>query len=277
MEHTLSVCGAPGAALDIRARIDDLISRGSGRIAFGFSGNPKDPSAVRGGPVFEFLFNVDHLLRKKGLRDKFELTFFAPMPRPGDRMGKNAVPQLNKMLAGKGIAQRVGTPLRGFDADGVIFRDESRLDADLVIFVPGGSGHPVLESSELPLNDAGFVRIDDHGLVEGTDNVYAVGDSAALEGPAWRAKQGHIAEIMARSAAHNITMADRGDPRRTGYQHHLSIICVMDIGNGAAFVYRSDKRELLIPLPWIGHWMKKGWGWYARSTKIGRMPRLPGL
>jgi sulfide:quinone oxidoreductase len=276
-EHTLSLCAAPDTALDLRARIDDLIARGSGRIAFGFSGNPKDGSAVRGGPVFEFMFNVDHLLRKKGLRDTFELTFFAPMPHPGDRMGKNAVPHLTKMAADRDIAMRVGTALRGFDADGVVFADGSRLDADLVIFVPGASGHPVLESSGLPVNDAGFVRIDDHGLVEGSDNVYAVGDSAALEGPAWRSKQGHVAEIMARAAAHNITMADRGDPQRIGYQQHLSIICVMDIGSGAAFVYRDHRRELLIPLPIIGHWMKKGWGWYARATKTTRMPRLPGL
>lgn len=276
-ENTFSLCEAPAAALGIRARIDDLVSRGQGRIAFGFSGNPKDSSAVRGGPVFEFMFNVDHLLRKKDLRERFELTFFAPMPRPGERLGDKAFPRLTSMLTGKGIARRVGTPLRGFDADGVMFGDESRLDADLVVFVPGAAGHPVLESSDLPLNDAGFVHIDKHGLVEGTDNVYAVGDSAALEGPAWRAKQGHVAEVMARVAVHNITMADRGESDRRGYQEHLSVICVLDIGNGAAFVYRGTKRELMIPLPVVGHWMKKGWGWYARATKTGRMPRLPGL
>ncbi len=42
----------------------------------GFGGNPKDTSAVRGGPAFEVLFNVDTYLKKKGVRDNFELDFF---------------------------------------------------------------------------------------------------------------------------------------------------------------------------------------------------------
>ncbi len=48
----------------------------------GFGGNPKDPSNVRGGPAFEVLFNVHNELKKKGIRDNFELTFFAPMEKP---------------------------------------------------------------------------------------------------------------------------------------------------------------------------------------------------
>ncbi len=31
----------------------------------------------------------------------------------------------------------------------------------------------------------------------------------------------------------------------------------MDTGNGAAFVYRSDKGGKMIPMPIVGHWMKK--------------------
>ena len=62
-----------------------------GTLAFGFSGNPKEPSAMRGGPVFEFLFGIDSWLRKQGRRDKFKLVFFhaggqtranASAPRP---------------------------------------------------------------------------------------------------------------------------------------------------------------------------------------------------
>ena len=58
---------------------------------------------------------------------------------------------------------------------------------------------------------------------------------------------------------------------------HLNILCVMDTGNGAAFVYRSDNGGKMIPMPIIGHWMKKMWGWYCRSSKLGRIPRIPGM
>jgi sulfide:quinone oxidoreductase len=134
-----------------------------------------------------------------------------------------------------------------------------------------------VKASDLPLNEAGFIRIDDHGLVEGTRNVYAVGDIAALEGPAWRAKQGHVAEVMARNAVFNIVMNEQAKTDRRGHREHLSIICLLDTGNGAALVYRDNLRDFVIPLPVVGHWMKRGWGAYARWTKLGKIPRLPGL
>jgi sulfide:quinone oxidoreductase len=276
-EHTLSICGSPQSGVDIRDRLDALIAKGSGSIAVGFGGNPKDRSAVRGGPAFELLFNIHVLLKRKKIRDRFELNFFAPMAEPGERMGPRALSMLDSMLISSGIAKRVGTPITGFDPAGVAFTDGSRLDADLVLFIPGAAGHPALAASDLPLNDAGFIRIDDHGLVEGTTNVYAAGDVAALEGPDWRAKQGHTAEVMARNAAFNIVAVEAGRPDRKGYQAHLSIVCLMDTGDGAAMVYRGRTRNIVIPLPVVGHWMKQGWGRYARAVKLGRIPRVPGL
>jgi sulfide:quinone oxidoreductase len=277
VEKTLSICGAPDSAIAIRDRLDTLIAKGSGRIAVGFGGNPKDRSAVRGGPAFELLFNIDHDLRRRRLRDRFELTFFAPMAEPGEKMGAPALSLMGRMLERSRISARTGTPIAGFDEGGVAFTDGTRLDSDLTLFVPGIAGHPVLAASDLPLNEAGFVRIDDHGLVEGTDNVYAAGDVAALDGPEWRAKQGHTAEVMARNVAANIIAAESGRPERRGYQALLAIMCVLDVGSGAALIYRGNRRAIAIPLPVVGHWMKRGWGAYARQTKLGRMRRLPGL
>ena len=277
VEHTLSICGAPATAIEIRDRLDALVAKGGGSIAVGFGGNPKDRSAVRGGPAFELLFNIHDLLRRKGLRDSFTLTFFAPMAEPGERMGRRALDLTRVMFDKDRIPSRTGTPITGFDEHGVAFADGTRLDADLVLFIPGAAGHPVLAASDLPLNEAGFVRIDDHGLVEGTSDVYAAGDVAALEGPEWRAKQGHTAEVMARNAAANILATEAGRPERLGYQAHLSIVCLMDTGNGAAMVYRGRTRNVVIPLPVVGHWFKRGWGTYARLTKLGRLRRLPGL
>ena len=277
VEHTLSICGGPQAGLDIRERLDALIAKGSGTIAVGFGGNPKDRSAVRGGPAFELLFNIHELLKRRKLRDRFELVFFAPMAEPGERMGPRALSMLDSMLRSTSIPKRVGVPIAAFDEQGVAFTDGTRLDADLVLFIPGAAGHPVVASSDLPRNEAGFVRIDDTGLVEGTTDIYAVGDVAALEGPEWRAKQGHTAEVMARNAAFNILATEAGRPGRKGYQEHLAIMCLMDTGNGAAMVYRGHTRNIVIPLPVIGHWFKQAWGRYARATKLGRIPRVPGL
>ncbi|HSN90237.1 MAG TPA: FAD-dependent oxidoreductase, partial [Anaeromyxobacteraceae bacterium] len=185
-EHTHTICGAPEQTERLRDALAARLARGSGRIAMGFGGNPKDPSAVRGGPAFELMFNVDTLLRRRGLRDRFELTFFAPMASPGARMGEKAVGAIQGMFGRLGIGMRFGKKISSFEPGGVGFEDGSRLEADLVVFVPAGEGHAVVKASALPRNEAGFVKIDGGCAVPGFPGVWAVGDAAALEGPDWR-------------------------------------------------------------------------------------------
>ncbi len=51
----------------------------------------------------------------------------------------------------------------------------------------------------------------------------------------------------------------------------------MDMGNSAAWVHRDARTERPVPLPWVGHWLKKGWGAYLRASKRRQVPRLPGM
>lgn len=277
LENTLSICGKPELSLALRDKIDMLIAKGSGRIAIGFGGNPKEKSAVRGGPAFEFIFNIHNLLKKKKIRDKFELTFFAPMDEPGAKMGKSSMKMMDKMFSDCKLNKRYGKKIKEFVTDGVIFEDNSKLDSDLTMFIAAASGHSVLKNSDLQLNEAGFIKIDDNCLVLGTSNIFAIGDIAAIEGPEWIAKQGHIAELMGQNAAYNIIETEKGTTKRKGYKKHINILCVMDTGNGAAYVFRNEKKTFVIPMPFFGHFMKKAWGKYSKLTKTGKFPRLPGM
>jgi sulfide:quinone oxidoreductase len=278
VEHTLSICGRPEEALDIQKELDLLIAKGGGKIAMGFGGNPKDSSAVRGGPAFELFFNVHNRLKKLGIRDKFEMTFFAPMKTPGARMGSASTEKMNMIFQYMNLKQHYGKKIEEFRKGEVIFEDSTSLKADLIVFVPGSKGHEKMISSDLPLSEAGFIEVNQFNEVKGFDNIYAVGDVAKLEGADWRAKQGHIAEVMARNAAENIIIKENSLPfEKKSYTEHLNILCVMDTGDGAAFVYRDDNKQLMIPLPFIGHIMKKGWGVYTKLSKLGYIPRLPGL
>jgi len=276
IEYTLSICGSPEEARKIKERLEDLIQKGGGRIAFGFGGNPKDKTAVRGGPVFELLFNVEYFLRKKGIRDKFELTFFAPMPKPGERLGEKALKLMDEMFAKYGIKKVVGKKIKEFTEKGVIFEEDTILEADLILYTPAGWGHPVVEKSSLPKNEAGFVKILETCQVKGWENAYAIGDCAAIEGPPWTAKQGHLAEVMAEITAHNIAVKEglKADAPRS-YKEHISILCLMDMGGrGAGLAYRDQKRALFIPLPVVGHWLKKLWGVYYKLHKLGKIPKV---
>jgi len=277
MEHTLSICGKPEEATALYEKLDALILKDNGKIAMGFGGNAKDTSAVRGGPAFEVLFNVDTYLKKKGVRDNFELTFFAPMEKPGQKMGDKALVMMDKMFKMTNINKKVGSKITVFTEDGIEFEDGTKLESDLTMFISAGTGHSITANSGLPLSEAGFVVTNEYNEIEGFEGMYAIGDSASLMGPEWRAKQGHVAEVMAKNVAYNIFNRMQNIDSKESYMEHLNILCVMDTGNGAAFVYRDNKGGKMIPMPIIGHWMKKVWGWYCRNSKLGKIPRIPGM
>ena len=277
IENTLSICGKPQEATELYNRLDALINQGGGKIAMGFGGNPKDTSAVRGGPAFEVLFNVDNYLKRKKIRDKFELTFFAPMAKPGQKMGDKALVMMDKMFKSKNIHKKVGSKITNFTPEGIEFEDGSKVESDLTMFISAGTGHHILKDSGLPLSEAGFIVTNEYNEVECFEDIFVIGDSASLLGASWRAKQGHVAEVMARNTAYNIAQKAHGEDAKKSYSEHINILCVMDTGDGAGFVYRSNTIAKMIPLPIIGHWMKKGWGWYCKNSKLGKIPRIPGM
>ncbi|QFR43129.1 NAD(P)/FAD-dependent oxidoreductase [Sulfurimonas xiamenensis] len=280
LENTLSICGAPEQSILLRDKLEEIVNKGSGNICFGFGGNPKDSSAVRGGPAFELLFNVHNYLKKKKIRQNYNLTFFAPMEEPGKRMGSQALKMMDVFFNKLNIDKHFGKKIKSFENDGILFEDNTKLSSDFTMFISAGDGHDVIKNSDLPTNEAGFVKVNDYCNVVIDDkisNIYAVGDVAALEGYDWRAKQGHIAEVMARNVAHNIEARDKNKTDFKGYNEHLNILCVMDSGDGAAFVYRDEKKAFMIPMPIFGHWLKKGWGKYCKYSKLGKIPRIPGM
>lgn len=275
-ENFVSICSNPSEALKIEEKLNELVQKGSGKIAFGFGGNPKDTSAVRGGPQFEMMFNIHNYFKKAGIRDNFEFSFFAPMEKPGARMGEKALGMMDMMFEKYNIKKYTGKKIKEFVSDGVVLEDDTKIESDLTLFIPAGEGHSVVKDSDLPQNEAGFIKIDEYCRVEGFDDIYAVGDVAELKGPSWRAKQGHIAEVMARNTAYNIKASIEGGEKKS-YIEHINILCLMDTGDGAALVYRDDKTAKIIPLPYIGHLLKKGWGWYFKNSKLNKIPRIPGM
>ena len=279
LEYTHSICGMPEEAMKIREELDRLIKQGHGKIAIGFGGNPKDSTAtaVRGGPSFELLFNLSHYLKKQGLRDKFEITFFAPMKEPGKKMGPKAYKKLDAFFARYHVKKQVGKKIIAFEKNAVVFEDQSRLESDLIIYTSGGAGHQVIADSGLPVNEAGFLRINGACRVEDHQNIFAIGDVAGLPDYPWAAKQGHIAEVMADVATFNLHNELSGKEKRRSYLDKLNIVCMMDSGDGAALVMRNHKKDNIIPLPVVGHWLKKGWGFYYKNSKLKRIPRLPGM
>lgn len=199
------------------------------------------------------------------------------MAEPGKRMGAKAVANLGKFFKHYGIKEYTGVKITGFTKNEIHFEDGKILESDLIVFIAGGSGHSALQESGLPLSEAGFVKTLPTCQVDGHPEIYAIGDTAELLGPAWGAKQGHMAEIMADVAAYNAHQQITGSGKTKSYVDKVSIICIMDSGDGAAWVERTSKKETMMMLPIVGHWLKKGWGFYYKNSKMKRIPRVPGM
>lgn len=276
VEHTISICGKPEDSLRIRDRIDELLFKGGGKIAAGFAGNPVDTTGVRGGPAFEFIFNIHNTLKKKKIRDKYELLFFAPMETPGQKLGAKAVKEFDRFFGKLKISTYFGKQIDRFEQNKVVFEDNTFIESDFTMFIPGRCGPSFLKKSDLPLSDAGFIKINHYCQVDGFNNVFAIGDIASLDGPDWRVKQGHVAEVMARNAAFNIFSIENNSDARRSYVEQINLICMLDMGDSASLVYRDSQRELLVPMPVVGHWIKKGWGRYYKLSRLKKIPRIPG-
>ena len=199
------------------------------------------------------------------------------MEEPGKRMGERAYDKMDSFFEHYHVSTHFGKKIKEFKKSAIVFADDTQLESDLTLFISGGEGLDLIKDTSLPLNEAGFIEINELCRVEGLSNVYAIGDGAAIIDHPWAAKQGHVAEVMADVSTYNFNNRMKHKGKRKSYWEKLHIICVMDSGDGAAFVIRTRKKEFLLPMPIVGHWLKKGWGWYYKQSKMKRMFRIPGM
>lgn len=256
IEHAITPCGGIPATVEIR---DRLAAMQSGTIAFGFAGNPNEPSAMRGGPVFEFLFGIDSWLRKQGRRDAFKLVFFTPAAQPGQRLGPKAVDGLMREMARRDIATHLGHKMQGFAADRVITAG-GEIPADLILFMPGMTGNTWFDNSELPRSPGGLLQANALCQVAGQDRVYVAGDSGSFPGPDWLPKQAHMADLQATAAAANLRADLRGETPRATFKAEL--MCIVDSFDAGMLVARTQKRNIVLPRLKVFHLAKRGFEWW---------------
>lgn len=253
--YTLNPCSGVSAAEVVRQQIGAM---GGGRVAMGFAGNPLESTALRGGPLFEFLFGLHTQLQRENRRDRFSLAFFAPMAEPGKRLGPKAVQGLVSSMKKRRISRHVGHKIRAFSAHSVTTEAEE-IPADLVLFIPGMTGQPWFKESGLTCSPGGFLQADAHCRVAGAEHVYVAGDAGSFPGPAWRAKQAHMAELQAGAAAANIYRALHGRPIDATFRNEL--ICIIDTLNAGIMVSRFPKMNLILPPLRAMHWVKQLLEW----------------
>lgn len=252
IEHAHSPCAGVAAAQYIRDRVANPATR---RIAVGFASNPKEPAAVRGGPMFELLFGLETWLRRQRRRAQVELTFFNAAAEPGARLGGPAVQGLLAEMQARGIRTHLGHKPLAFSAEGV--RTEGgEIPADLILFMSGLTGSAWFEGSPLPLSAGGFVQADMSCRVPGLARVYAVGDAASYaEAPDWMPKQGHQADLQGRAAAATL-LADLAGRPEAAERFAPDLMCIVDMLDKGVMIHRTPA-ALRIRQGRHWHWAKR--------------------
>ena len=256
IEHAITPCEGIAAAKQIRDRLKAL---DGGTVAMGFSGNPNEPASMRGGPIFEFLFGLDRQLRREGRRERFRIVFFTPAERPGNRLGPKAVDKLLAAMHKVGIEPHLGHKLKGFAADKVM-TDGGDIAADLIVFMPGMTGNQWFDNTELPRSPGGLLQADAQCRVPGFERVYVVGDSGSFPGPEWMPKQAHMADLQAKAAAKNLAAELAGrEPTAT---FEVELLCIVDANDRGMVVWRTERRNLVLPWSPAFHWLKRIFEWW---------------
>ena len=262
IEHAITPCEGIAAAERIR---DRLSAMSGGAIAVGFAGNPNEPAAVRGGPMFEFLFGIDRQLRREGRRERFELVFFSPAAEPGARLGPKAVKHLLEEMARRGIGTHLGHKLKRFDADKVV-TEGGEFAADLILFMPGMTGNAWFDATDLPRSPGGLLQADAHCRVPGRERTWVVGDSGSFPGPDWMPKQAHMADLQAAAAAANLLADLAGRPADATFE--VELVCIVDALDRGTLVWRTPRRNGLLPSGRLFHWAKRAFEWnYLRRYR----------
>ncbi len=256
IENAITPCEGIDAAVRIRERLKTMQG---GTIAIGFAGNPKEPSAMRGGPMFEFLFGIDRQLRLEKRRDKFNLIFFTPAENPGQRLGPKAVEGLVHEMKLRDIETHLGQKMKQFTTTNVI-TEGGAFHADLILFMPGMTGNLWFDNTELPRSPGGLIKADLQCRVEGMPQVYVAGDSGSFPGPEWMPKQAHMADLQAEAAATNLVAEFKGhEPTQT---FKVELVCIIDSQTTGMLVARTQKHNIVMPSMRLFHWLKRFFEWW---------------
>ena len=256
IENAITICEGIDAAEKMR---DKIKSMNGGTISLGFGGNPKEPSAMRGGPMFELLFGLDTQLRQEGRRDKFKIVFFSPAKKPGARLGEGAVKGILNEIKKRGIETHLGHKMKGFTANKVT-TEGGEIDTDLIIFMPGMTGPSFAANTEMPLSPGGLIQSNMNCSVEDFEHVYVAGDAGSFPGPDWKPKQAHMADLQAVAAIKNMLDGLEGKAATHTFKYELA--CIIDSNDKGTLAYRTEKRTLIIPPCRILHHTKKLFEWW---------------
>jgi NADH dehydrogenase len=143
----------------------------------------------------------------------------------------------SRELRGRGMEIRTGTMLKEMDEGSATLSTGERIPTRMVCWTTGVKPAPVVQGLGLPLNEHGRIEVDATMKVTGRENVWAIGDAAAVPDPAKRRQVAspptcQHAIRQGRRVAENVAATLRGHPTRPFRYRTLGVF--VDMGRHKA-------------------------------------------
>jgi sulfide:quinone oxidoreductase len=198
----------------------------------------------------EFAFLADTYFKKKGMRDKVEITYVTPLD--GAFTKPKATKTLHHLLDEKGIKEVTSFNIERVDYENqkIVDYAETEVEYDLLVTVPTNMGDAVIEKSGMG-DDLNFIPTHKHTLQSKEyENVFVIGDASDVP----TSKAGSVAHFEGEILEENILRYIQGKPLKEDFDGHAN--CFVETGNGKAllidFNYEQEPVEGTFPIAGIG-------------------------
>jgi sulfide:quinone oxidoreductase len=223
-------------ARDVLARV---LARDRGRVVIGAAAGA---SCI--GPAYEIVMMIDTALRRMRKRHGFTISFVTPEPFIG-HFGVGGIGMAPRMVqdefADRDIEFVVNAKIAEARADRLILAEGVERPFDFSLVIPAFLGSPFVRAVDGLANPKGFVSVTPELASAKFANIYAVGVAVAIAPPAPTLvpvavpKTGHMTELMAHAAAHNIEAELKGGTKVDGLT--LPSTCIADAGDTAFYLF----------------------------------------
>ncbi|HKZ81560.1 MAG TPA: FAD-dependent oxidoreductase [Pyrinomonadaceae bacterium] len=172
------------------------------------------------------------------------------------------------ILKKRGVEILLNTKLQAATGEDAILSDGSRIPTKTLISTVPSSPNPLIDALDLP-KERGRLKVDAGLCVEGTENIWALGDCALvpLAGGGSSPPTAQFAIRQARTAAHNIVTAMRGGEKRTFQFKELGKLGALGHRSAVAQMFGVNVSGFLAWFLWRTIYLMKLPGW-GRRMKV---------
>jgi NADH dehydrogenase len=119
-------------------------------------------------------------------RDDIKVTLVEIGPRILPALDSDLAEYATERMMRRGMVVRLGTSVDRVEADRAVLSDGTALATETVIWCAGIAPSPLVERLGVPVDDRGYILCDRELRVQGSDHVWAIGDSAVNPDPEGR-------------------------------------------------------------------------------------------